>query len=123
LKSEPFSDFSETSKTQMKKTAIIITGILMASLGLLRAGDAKENWEKTCTKCHGADGKGETKMGQKVGVKDLTDAKAQAAKDEEFFKAIKEGVKDGDKIRMKPAEGLTDDEMKALVAYVRALKK
>jgi cytochrome c1 len=40
-----------------------------------------------------------------------------------MFKAIKEGIKDGDKTRMKAAEGLTEDEMKALVAYVRTLKK
>ena len=33
------------------------------------------------------------------------------------------GVKDGDKTRMKAAEGLSDDEMKALVAYVRKFKK
>ena len=40
-----------------------------------------------------------------------------------MLKAIKEGVKDGDKTRMKAAEGLSDEEMKALVAYVRAFKK
>jgi hypothetical protein len=44
-------------------------------------------------------------------------------KDEEMLKAIKEGVKDGDKTRMKAAEGLNDDEMKALVAFVRTFKK
>ena len=44
-------------------------------------------------------------------------------KDEAMFKAIKEGVKDGDKVRMKAAEGLSDEEIKALVAYVRAFKK
>ena len=38
-------------------------------------------------------------------------------------KAIKEGVKDGDKVKMMPAEKLTDDEIKALVAFVRGLKK
>jgi cytochrome c553 len=97
---------------------------LAASVAALRAADAGANWEKACQKCHGADGKGDTKIGKKMEVRDLTDAKVQASfKDEEAFKAIKEGIKDGDKTKMKPAEGLTDDEIKALVAKVRTLSK
>jgi cytochrome c553 len=89
------------------------------------AADAKENWEKSCTKCHGADGKGQTKMGGKLGIKDYTDAKVQAGfTDEQAVKALKEGLKDADgKTLMKPVEGLTDDEVKALVAYIRAFKQ
>jgi cytochrome c553 len=88
------------------------------------AADVKENWEKNCAKCHGPDGKGDTKMGKKLEVKDFTDAKVQGdMKDEAMLKAIKEGVKDGEKIRMKPSEGLSDDEMKALVKFVRDFKK
>ena len=64
-------------------------------------------------------------MGQKLGIKDFTDAKVQAdLKDEEAFKAIKEGVKDKDgKTQMKAVEGLSDDEIKALVQHVRSFKK
>ena len=88
------------------------------------AADVKENWAKSCAKCHGPDGKGDTKMGKKLEIKDFTDAKYQASlKDEAMFKAIKEGVKDGETVRMKAVEGLSDEEMKALVAYVRTLKK
>jgi cytochrome c553 len=88
------------------------------------AADVKENWEKSCAKCHGPDGKGDTKMGKKLEVKDFTDAKVQAdMKDDAMLKAIKEGVKDGDKTRMKAVEGLSDEEMKDLVAYVRKFKK
>ena len=119
---------TETLKTrqhQMKKTfllTIIIAGTTAVSA---MAGDVKENWEKLCAKCHGPDGKGQTKMGQKLEIKDLTDAKLQAdLKDDQAFKAIKEGIKDKEgKIKMKPAEGVTDDEIKALVAHVRTLKK
>ena len=88
------------------------------------AADVKENWEKSCAKCHGPDGKGETKMGKKLEIKDFTDAKYQESlKDEAMLKAIKEGVKDGEKTRMKAVEGLSDEEMKALVKYVRDFKK
>lgn len=88
------------------------------------AADAKANWEKDCKKCHGPEGKGDTAIGKKLEIKDFSDPKVQASlKDEAMFKAIKEGVKQGDRTRMKAAQGLSDDEIKALVAYVRAFKK
>jgi hypothetical protein len=64
-------------------------------------------------------------MGQKLGVRDYSDAKVQAdLKDDAAFKAIKEGLKDkDDKTLMKPVEGLSDDDIKALVAQVRSLKQ
>ena len=108
----------------MRKQLILIIAIVAAAVISASAGDAKETYEKSCAKCHGPDGKGETKMGKKAEVKDFSDAKIQASfKDDDMIKAIKEGVKDGDKTRMKAAEGVNDDEIKALVAYVRGLKK
>ena len=63
-------------------------------------------------------------MGKKLALKDFTDAKFQASfTDAEATKAIKEGIKDGDKTKMKAYADLTDDEIKALVAKVRAFKK
>ena len=113
------------SGTTMKKAiAIVLTTIVAAALSAY-AADAKANYEKDCAKCHGADGKGQTKMGQKLGAKDYTDAKVQAElKDDAAFKAIKEGFKDKDgKSLMKPSEGLSDGDIKALVAYMRTFKK
>ncbi len=105
------------------KRILLTLAALIAATTVASAADAAANWEKNCQKCHGADGKGATKIGQKMGVKDLTDAKYQGSfTDDEAFKAIKEGIKDGDKTKMKAAEGLSDDEIKALVAKVRAFK-
>lgn len=109
----------------MKKLIIIGVALLIVGAVSVRAADAKENWEKNCTKCHGPDGKGKTKMGEKLAIKDYTDAKVQEAlKDDAMTKAIKEGVKDGDKTKMKGfGDVLSDDEIKALVKYVRDFKK
>jgi cytochrome c553 len=108
----------------MKTSIIIALALAAGALSSATAADVQANWDKNCAKCHGADGKGETKLGKKAEVKDMTDPKVQEAiKDDKAFKSVKEGIKDGDKIRMKPAEGLTDDEIKALIGHVRTFKK
>ncbi len=109
----------------MKK--ILSISIALAAMMALPAlaADAKALYEQDCAKCHGSDGKGETKMGKKMGAKDYTSAKVQEElKDDAAVKAIKEGLKDKEgKVLMKPAEGTSDADIKALVAYMRTFKK
>lgn len=108
----------------MKKLILLTLSILAIGALSATAGDAGPNWEKHCQKCHGADGKGDTKMGKKTGAKDMTTAEYQTElKDDKAFKGIKEGIKDGDTVKMKPAEDLTDADIKDLIAHVRKFKK
>ena len=109
----------------MKKLFALGLAALIVPAFAVRAADAKETYDKECAKCHGKEGKGDTKMGQKFGAKDYTDPKVQAElKDDAAFKAIKEGLKNKEGTTlMKPAEGLTDDEIKTLVAHLRTFKK
>ena len=108
----------------MKKLLIIAAVFGCTAAITAGAAEAKDNWANLCVKCHGEDGKGQTKMGSRLGCKDFTDPKVQAdIKDDAAFKALKEGLKgDDDKTLMKPFDALSDDEIKALVAYVRTLK-
>jgi mono/diheme cytochrome c family protein len=109
----------------MKKIfALSIAVIILAAL-TARADDAKALYESNCAKCHGSDGKGDTKMGKKLNAKDYSDSKVQAAlTDDNAAKAIKEGLKDSDgKTLMKPTEGVSDSDVKGLVAYMRTFKK
>ena len=110
---------------RMKKLLTLTVAVLAVTALSARAADAKAIYAKDCAKCHGEDGKGETKMGKKNGAKDYTNPKVQAElKDDAAFKAIKEGLKDKDgKVLMNPAENLSDDEIKGLIAYLRTFKK
>jgi formylglycine-generating enzyme required for sulfatase activity/cytochrome c553 len=103
-------------------TTAAVAGAPAAATG----DDAKTlaNFTKYCKGCHGADGKGATTLGKKFGSRDYTDAKVkQSLKDDTMFKAIKEGLKVNGKELMLPfAEKLSDDEIKALVAYMKAFK-
>jgi mono/diheme cytochrome c family protein len=112
----------------MKST--LLAGIA-ASLVLLGgpkaalAADAPTIWAKDCASCHGRDGAGKTKAGHLSGAKDLTDAQYQKTfTDDVAFNDTKGGlVKDG-KTKMKPFQDkLSDDEITALVAYVRGFVK
>ncbi len=109
----------------MKKTIILATIISFAAAMTACAADGKALWDHHCAMCHGADGKGQTNMGKRLGVKDYTDAKVQAAlTDEATFKAVKEGFKDKDgKTLMRPEKNLSDSDIKDLVAYMRTFKK
>ena len=108
----------------MKKILMLATVFGFAVVLNASAADAKANWDSLCVKCHGADGKGQTTMGKKLGIKDLTDAKVQSElKDDAVAKTIKEGKKDADgKTVMKAYDTLSDEEIKGLVTFVRGLK-
>ena len=109
----------------MKISHSVTVAILATAAFTARGADAKTNWGEHCAKCHGDDGRGDTKQGKKLSILSLADPKVQAKfTDDEAFKSMKDGVKDDKgKTRMKAAEGLSDAEMKALVPFVRALKK
>jgi mono/diheme cytochrome c family protein len=104
---------------------LLVAALAVAGAVSARAEDAKALYDGQCAKCHGPDGMGKTKMGEKLGVPDYTDAKVQdKMKDEEMAKAIKEGVTKDDKRLMKAfGDSLSDGDIKALVKYIRAFKK
>src|SRR5262245_30028006 len=108
----------------MKAKLLIFSSVIIMA-GSLTAGEVQENWKKHCATCHGADGKGDTKMGKKLDVKDYTDPKVQAGmKDEDMIQITKEGKKEGGKTKMNGfKDKLSDDEIKALVAHIRSFKK
>jgi len=105
---------------------IIAGGALAAIAALAIAAPAADNWENHCAKCHGADGKGQTKAGKKLNVKDYTDAKVQSEfSDAEIVKVTTSGISDkAGKEKMKAyKDELSEAEIKEMVGYIRKFKK
>lgn len=85
--------------------------------------DAGAVYEKSCAKCHGADGKGDTGMGKKAKEKgekwaDLSTSKLERAK---VLAIVKDGVAD---TKMKGyGDKLTPLELEAVTDFVIGLRK
>jgi mono/diheme cytochrome c family protein len=109
----------------MKTVSFIALVLFAVPAAWLYAGSAEEDWTKDCMQCHGKTGAADTKMGKLLNAKDLSSAQVQAGfTDAEAAEAIKNGVKKDGKMKMKAfGDKLSEDEVKALVAYVRSLKK
>lgn len=107
----------------MKTVLILLT--LASTTVAVHAADVNALYEKHCVSCHGKDGAGKTKMGQKSGVKDYRDPKFQAElKDDVALKNIKEGMTENGKEKMKPfKDKLSEDEIKALIGKIREFGK
>ncbi len=110
---------------RMNKTIEFVIWLLVCCALCASAAGPKHNWDLHCAQCHGTDGKGKTKMGEKLGVKDLTDPALQAkVSDEDMVKTIKNGVRSGGMTRMKAyGDVLTDEEIRQLVKLIRSFKK
>lgn len=108
------------------RTKILLAAASFAAVSALgHAATTAENWENLCQKCHGADGKAQTKTGKKLQIRDYTDAKVQAELTDEGMKdAIANGVKDkAGKERMKGyKDEISAQEVDDLVAYIRKMK-
>ena len=101
----------------MKRKICLLLVTMVSSAGIAAAADAAALWSANCASCHGKDGSGNTTMGKKLGVKDYT--KDQSFSDADAANVIKNG-----KDKMKGfGSKLSDADIKALVSYVRSLKK
>jgi cytochrome c553 len=116
---------TENMTMKTTKTALLVAATFALSVTLSQAEEAKVLFEKNCASCHGKDAKGQTTMGKKNGVKDYSVlATWEGVTDEKAFKAVKEGLEKDGKSLMKPfAEKLTDDDIKAVNAYMKSLAK
>lgn len=102
----------------MKKISFLVLALLVVTPALY-AADGAAIYKSKCAMCHGPDGAGQTTMGKNMKLRDLRSADVQKQTDAELVKWIADG-----KGKMPAYKGkLSADEINALVAFIRTLKK
>ena len=98
--------------------AVLFFGAATAAFGGVAEG--KDLYAKKCRACHGAEGQGNPGMAKmlKIDFRHLGSKEVQGKSDEELKKTITAGTG-----KMKAVEGLSPDQVKDVVAFVRSIKK
>jgi len=98
---------------------VLALGAGLALWSTPAAADAAATYKAKCAMCHGADGKGETPAGKKMGAHDFASADVQKASDADLAGIVGKG-----KNKMPSYEKtLKPEEIKELVTYIRQLAK
>jgi cytochrome c6 len=97
---------------------IAVTAAFLVGAAGARGEDVAALYKSKCQACHGPDGKGDTAAGKKLGVKDFRSPDTAKLSDTELFDITKKGK---DKMPGYDKK-LTDDQVKDLIKYIRALK-
>jgi len=101
----------------MKKTIVLTLLFALALPISVFAADGAALYKTKCAACHGADGSGQTPVGKSLKLQDLRSPEVQKLSDADLTKLLTEG-----KGKM-PKSNLSADDMKAVIAFVRSLKK
>jgi mono/diheme cytochrome c family protein len=109
----------EAMKTSL---CLAVSLALLTGLTTVRAADGKVLYAANCVKCHGDDGKGHTKLGKKLEIRDFTQSAVwDSFDDEDAFKAVKNGIKRNGELVM--GYKLPDEDIKAMIDYMRTMKQ
>jgi cytochrome c6 len=110
----------------MKKLAlfaILFCMVLYLTPASAQAEDGAALFKTKCASCHGPDGAGQTAVGKSMKLRHLGSAEVQVKSDADLQLMIAEGGKDKKAMHQFAKKGLTPEQIKALVAFVRTLKK
>lgn len=105
------------------RIAVLVCMLTAAPFPALRAEEAATDgavlFRRTCVMCHGPDGRADTPMGRRSGVKDLT---ASALGDERIRETIRHGARNAKGAMPAYGAKFSAAELDALVAFVRSLR-
>lgn len=103
----------------MKKPLISLLAALALLVPVTAFAGGPDLYKAKCAACHAADGSGNTTMGKKLNIRPLGSVEVQKQTDAQLTQITAKG-----KGKMPAYETkLSADDIKALVAHIRTLKK
>jgi mono/diheme cytochrome c family protein len=104
-------------KLNRNNAAVFFLAAAIAIPALAQSG--ADTYKAKCLMCHGADGLAATNVGKAMKIPSFKAPEAVKAPNAQLFATVKNG-----KGKMQPfASKLTDDQIEAVVAYIRTLQK
>lgn len=99
------------------KCAVIVCVAAAIAVPMMAESPGADTFRTRCAMCHGVDGKADTPAGKAFKAASLTDPMVTTKSDDELLVIIRNG-----KNKM-PAwkDKLTEEQMKAVLGYIRAL--
>ena len=103
------------------RRALVAAVLVIAPRVRAAATDGTTTFTQICAMCHGLDGKAQTPIGRKIGVKDLTVSTLTEA---EIARRVTEGYRDQAGTQKMPAYGakLSAEQIAAVAKYVVGLR-
>ena len=89
--------------------------------GRALAQDAEQAYAQKCASCHAKDGSGHTPAASKLDVPDFRSKRVRDMSDEQLYNSIAQGTQHKDYPHAFLHTGLAEQQIRALVRYVRAL--
>ena len=101
----------------VNRTCVLFTLTMLLSCAAATAQSGDALYKSKCAMCHGATGTPSPAMANAMGIKPVSDPDIQKLTADQMAETVKNG-----KGKMKPIAGLTDAQVKDVVAYYRGLK-
>ncbi len=97
--------------------AVLAAAVCMASSMSFAQSSGAATYKAKCQVCHGATGTPSPGIAKAMGVKPVSDPEIKKLTADQITDTVKNG-----KGKMKPVTGLSDQQIKEVVAYFRALR-
>jgi cytochrome c6 len=102
---------------KVNRNCALLTLATLMSSAAATAQSGEALYRSKCQSCHGANGIPNPSLAKLLGVKPVSDPDIQKLTADQMAAAVKNG-----KGKMKPVAGLTDAQVKDVVAFYRGLK-
>ena len=80
-------------------------------------------FKRTCSRCHGNDGRAKTAAAAKMPMPSLHSKEVQSMSDEQLFNTVAYGTKHKEYPHAFLSRGVTENDVRSIVVYIRTFKE